>query len=222
MVAWISMLGAELHQSAEPPPAGADLDYLTDMYGWIFLGVVLVAMLASIAVLAARRRRLARSPQLREGTRVTISGVVQAPATLEAALSGRPCVMYRSRARVLVHERLISEPREVDIAPFVVATRHGEIRVDVRELALEVAPERIVDPAGTLAFRARHAIPARAAAAFDEIAIEPGAKVTLCGVVAIERDLAARGERGYRDDAPTTLHLVGLPTKPVALLKLWQ
>ena len=132
--------------------------------------------------------------------------------------------MHRSRARVLVHERLISEPREVEIAPFVVVTRHGQIRVDVRELALDVPPDRVVGPATArqLAFRARHAIPERAVAAYDEIVIEPGAKVTLRGIVAIERDLDATGERGYRDDAPTTIHLVGLPAKPVALLKLWQ
>lgn len=227
MLVWISTLGGA---QDTPQPVGigrepgADYDYMADMYSWILLGVIALAILGAIAVIVVRRRRLARSPQLREGTRVTISGIVQAPATLDAALSGRRCVMHRSRARVLVHARLLSQPREVEISPFVVATRHGEIRVDVRELELDVPPERVIGPesARHLAFRARHAIPPAAAAEFDEIVIAPGAKVTLRGIVAIERDLAAAGERGYRDDAPTTIHLVGLPAKPVALLKLWQ
>lgn len=228
MLVWLSTLEAELAQYEAPKPPrpepGADLDYLADMYVWILLGAIALGMLATLAVIVVRRRRIARSPRLVEGTRVTISGVVQAPATLEAALSGRPCVMHRSRARVLVHTRLISEPREVEIAPFVVATRHGQIRVDVREIELDVPPESVVGPesARQRAFRERHAIPQDAAAAFDEIVIEPGAKVTIRGIVAIERELDAKGERGYRDDAPTTIHLVGSPAKPVALLKQWQ
>lgn len=213
-----------LETQSSPPRQSADLGYFSDMMMWILIAVIAAAVIGSVLLLVLRRRRLARSPRMLEGNRVTISGTVQAPATLEAALSGKRCVVHRSRARVVVGEKLVAEPRELEVSPFVVVTRHGPIRIDVRELALDVSAETVVDQATArqLAFRARHAIPAQAAAAYDEIVVEPGAKVTIRGIVAVERNLEAAGERGYRDDAPTTIHLRGQPSKPVTLLRLWH
>lgn len=191
---------------------------------WIAGGLIGVGFVGYVAIALLQRRRLARSPVLVEGNVVTISGVVQ-PATkpLEAALSGRGCVMHRSRARVLVKERLISEPREVEIQPFVIVTKRGLVRIDVDTLALEVPPAIVVDHATERqrAFRARHDIPEAASVAFDEIRIEPGAKVTMRGIVTLERDATAINERGYRDDAPTSIRLVGRADKPLTLLKIW-
>lgn len=199
-------------------------NYLGQLALWALLGVVAVGLIGCLAIVLIQKHRLARSPKLVEGERLTISGVVQPTnAAVEAALSGRRCVLDRSRARVLVHDRLISEPREVQIRPFVVATRYGQVRIDVSELALEVPPNTVVDLATErqLAFRSRHDIPKTAALAFDEILIEPGSKVTIRGIVSLERDPDSTAERGYRDDAPTTIRLVGDASRPLTLLKIW-
>ncbi len=201
-----------------------DVGYIFDLLLWGALGLVALGIVGHGVRVLLRRRRLAHSPQLLEGTQLTISGVVQSsPVAIEAALSGKRCVMHRSRARVLVNERLLSQLREVEIRPFVVDTRHGPVRVDVQELALEVPPDSVVDHATPrqLEFRARHAIPRSASVAFDEIVIEPGSKVSLRGVVTLERDPDATAERGYRDDAPTTIRLVGDASQPLTLLRIW-
>ena len=58
-------------------------------------------------------------------------------------------------------------------------------------------------------------------AMFDEIVVEPGANIAIRGILSVERDPTASSERGYRDDAPTIVHLVGSPSTSLTILRIW-
>jgi hypothetical protein len=167
-----------------------------------------------------RRRALANTPALADGELLTIAGVVRpAASTIEASLSGKPCVVHRSRARVFSKtNELLGEPADRDAVPFIVETKQGLVHVDPNNIELEVVPSTVVDEATPRqkAFRSRHAVAAETSAQFDEIIVEPGAKISLRGRISVERDAASTAERGYRDDAPTKVRLVS----PV-VLRVW-
>ena len=101
----------------------------------------------------------------------------------------------------------------------VVETKHGAVQVDPEKLELAVAPMTVVARATPRldAFRARHEIDADMPASFDEIVVEPGSRITIRGVLAVVRDASAAGERGYRDDIPTTVRL----DAPVTVVRIW-
>ena len=53
---------------------------------------------------------------------------------------------------------------------------------------------------------------------FDEVVIEPGARVTVAGLMMKDIDAAPpEGEVGYRDEAPVVLRLAGDVTHPLVI-----
>jgi hypothetical protein len=211
-----------------PPVPDVDLSGLRHVLYAIGAAVLGLA-LGALALLRARRNRdLRRSPPLVDSELVTISGVVQPlGAPLEAPLSGRRCVAHRSRARVFATDassQLVAEPCEHEVAPFVIETRHGPVRIDARELHLELAPSSLVDTSTShqRTFRTRHTIDRDVRAYFDEIVIAPGAKVTMRGMVSIEHDPQDASERGYREGAATRTRLVATASQPLTVLRVWQ
>jgi len=211
-----------------PPVPDVDLSNIKHVM-YAIGAAVLAFALGALALLRARRNRdLRRSPPLVDSELVTISGVVQPLGSpLEAPLSGHRCVAHRSRAQVFATDqpwRLVAEPCEHEVAPFVVETRHGPVRIDAHELHLEMAPSSLVDRS-TLhqrTFQTRHAIDRDVRAYFDEIVIAPGAKVTMRGMVSLEHDPKDASERGYREGAAVRARLVATASQPLTVLRVWR
>lgn len=153
----------------------------------------------------ARRRRRAEARldsglgKFTEGETATVVGKVRAEGTIEAALSGKACVAYEARLRarrygVAVAPELV---RKV-MVPFVLETESGSVRVDgdTFELSLPVVP---LIPRNL----AREAVLAQSFGieagmheiSCDEVRVEPGQRVAVHGVVAID---TTPGE-GYRE-----------------------
>jgi len=200
-----------------------DTGPIKDILMWVVIALLAIGAAGSVVIAVLRKRRLARSAKLTEGEHVTVSGTVKSVGTvLEAPLSGRRCVSHQSRARVVLHDRLVGEPSETETVPFVVETKHGSVQVEGELVHRELA-ETVVDTGSDRlrSFLDKHAAPKQASASYSEVVVEPGAKVTIKGIVALERDHASTDERGYRDDAPTTIKLVGTTAKPITVLKIW-
>jgi len=203
---------ALLEVGIDPSVDNDSIEHLLLAIAAAVTGIVLLGFAIRFAL---RRRDLARTSRLVEGEVVTIAGVVKPLAgTLEAPLSGRTCVLHRSRIVAATGEGLDREG-----VPFVVETKHGAVQVDPEKLELAVAPMTVVARATPRldAFRARHEIDADMPASFDEIVVEPGSRITIRGVLAVVRDASAAGERGYRDDIPTTVRL----DAPVTVVRIW-
>jgi hypothetical protein len=195
---------------------------------WGMLILISVALGAVVIVpRLLRRRDLRKSSPLVDGELVTIAGTVRPTgALLEAPLSGRACVYHRSHARLFASNAAhstLAEPVELAAAPFVVDTPRGAVRVDERDFELALPPTMVVarNTPGQRAFIARHTELAGATGSFNEVVIEPGARVTLRGMVQLEHDGASIEERGYRDRAPTVARLVPAGAAPVKLLRTW-
>lgn len=199
-------------RDAEP-----DLDGFKQLLYAIAASIILLTMIGLAIRAVLRRRRLVRSPRLADGEVVTVAGVVRALGPpIEAPLSGRSCVLHRSRIRVFTPKPL--DRSETAGVAFVVETKQGIVRIATDTTQLAMAPLTVVDRASPrqLAFRQRHGIAVDVPVAFDEIVVPPGAKVMVRGIVRAEPDEDPTAERGYRDNAPTALHLAE-PT----VLRVW-
>ena len=206
-------------------PRYAPNDY-TNFYvigGVVGGGTALVIVLAGLWTRGRRKRDLEKSAALVEGEEVTISGKVRAvDATLEAPLSGKKCVLYRTHARVFSRAsvpRLLSEPFELETVPFMIDTPRGVVRVDAPGMQLAITPERAVGAGDerVMAFLERHRVRQREGVELDEMAVEPGQMVTMKGVLRACRDGTSTAERGYRDELPIAYELVD----PVTLVRAW-
>jgi hypothetical protein len=204
--------------------------------------IALVAVIAIVlGVIIARKlvdRRLARPARLVDNELVTLIGVVRAAgATLTAPLSGRTCVAYRAHARIVAgSERpdapigaaepgVTAEPTEVEHVSFTLETANGPIGIDGERLELAVTPERVVpaQPGRELALLERHDLAAlHHKAGFDEIAIEPGAKIAMRGLLRFEVDALAAGERGYREEAPRRMRLLAPGDDAIKVVRIWS
>ena len=199
----------------DPSIDGSNVKWALALIAACVLGLgVLVGIVRGVL----RRRDLTRSARLVDGEAVTIAGVVRVVGEpLCAPLSGQRCVMHQSRAHVRG-----AAPQQPAIerggVPFIIETKRGPVRVDaIDDIELALAPLNVLDRNTDLqrAFLARHH--ANGAHGYDEIVIAPGANVTVRGVIRLERDRAASGERGYRDDAPAVTMLVS----PISVTKVW-
>ncbi len=218
---------AKLAVIGTPPEPDVDLSKLLYVIAGVAAGGVVLGVGGRTLLRGVRDRDLRRSPALVDSELLAISGIVRAAGEpLEAPLSGRSCVAHRSRARVFGganKAQLVAEPIEQEATPFVVETRHGAVRIDARDLALDVAPSGLPDRS-TLAqrtFRTRNALERDVPAYFDEIVIAPGARVTIRGVVSLEQDPHDASERGYREGAATRARLVATAAQPVTVLRVW-
>lgn len=156
-----------------------------------------------------------------EGSEVTVTGIVAADPLLAAPLTGEPCVLHWTHARVydaldfagnLVQQLVLARN-----APFAL---HGEgepiiVAADTMfELAIEPSD---VWPHAEHAARllGRYARYVRSTF-FDHVVIRPGERVTVTGVVA--RDVATGGEHGYRETAVVN-RLVGYAGRPLRITR---
>jgi hypothetical protein len=206
----------------------------------LVLGAVVLGAIVIAIVRWRRNKQLSRPAKLVDHELVTLTGIVRATAPLVTApLSGRNCVVHRSRARVFdparhepgrsvfgaVPAQLSSEPSRTESARFAIETPNGVIQVDTDVLELDLVPSPVVPRSEPreLAFLESLGIgPDRhASAGFDEIVIEPGKKISIRGMLRIDGDLANTDERGYRDGAPTRMRLVAADTAPVTIQQIW-
>ena len=203
--------------------------------GVLFVGGVSAAATAAARSFAERkraRRALKQRPVLgtllTEGTVVRVTGVVREhEATAVAPLSGRRCVVYRSRikpswlalmGKTASHEQLES----FVLKPFVVDRgAQGEVLVDSEHALLDLAPIQLpADRARREHFVVLHGKKALAArtASFEEIVVEPGGLVSVVGMMMLDpAEAPPRDESGFRDAAPPRPRLTGNRDHPLVI-----
>lgn len=170
------------------------------------------------AFVKARAQLAQGKHELVDGAVVTLVGVVQPIDLLTAPLTGRKCVALHVKAFLGPHWLT-----RFAMTRFVLATDQGEVFVEHwPEPALGFTATK-VSPAYDIAARFLQGIgymPWDAArATFEEIAIEPGARIAVHGVIRTELakpgdpDL---GELGFRE-VHTIVKLVGDPKHPLAM-----
>lgn len=198
--------------------------------GPLILLVVVAAKLIRVGAreLAAARDRAVVRDRLHAGAArivdnalVTVVGVVRARAPhqlLEAPLSGRRVVYHRSVARPRKLER---EVVAVEMTPFELETADGIVRIegDAADVVLPPAPVIPLDIHRVQRFLAEHGVGAEYAArtGVEEIAIEPGARITVQGVAHLEADPARADEGGYRERPPARVTLEPTPEHPLTI-----
>lgn len=193
---------------------------------WIAMLAILCGVVWSVMIIRylLRRRAMRKKTPLSDGEMVTLTGRVRAMEPyLTAPLSGTQCVMHRSRMYLLGSPNA-KDNAVTESARFVVETPNGDVIVDSTP-ELDLVPSPVVPrlEKRELSFMMSRNIPEarHRDAGFDEIVIAPGATVVIRGMIRVERDHGAGGERGYRDDAPTVTRLVGTPDKPLTIKKTW-
>jgi hypothetical protein len=152
-----------------------------------------------------------------ENELVVVTGVVRPlEDTLVAPLSGRTCVAYRSRAQTRFWPRI--EHETMQLRPFVLDLGDEEIVVDGQRAIFGLARLRLPrDPERELRFLARYTL--ERVATFAEVALEPGAHVTIGGtLVLVPRDEPPADELGFRDPPPPSQRIVGNRQRPLVLV----
>ncbi len=205
--------------------------------------LLVVASLASSVLFKVNRsfweRRRARRALRRvavldasatEGTRVRVTGIVRAlDRTVTAPLTGRSCVVFRSRVSTQrgragkLDQPMLCE--SFDIVPFEIELPGDAGRVVILGAAavLDVAPMKI----GWVTSERRQQLALHVGApprgtrrqSFEEVVVEPGMQVTVAGVLMKDAgDAPARGaELAYRDAAPAAMLLTGNFEHPLAI-----
>jgi hypothetical protein len=182
------------------------------------------------------RRELAASIPLGtetpEGTVVRVTGIVRERDTLIVApLSGVECVAARARVTTgLWHTRGVLKPREwfaivsFLIArdgepPVVVEGQHALISLPGEKLARAKPGSRELARREQLLLQLGDKATNAYRAGCEEIAIVPGMRVSVVGLMMLGRSEAPVGddERGFRELAPSTLRLVGNATHPLVI-----
>ncbi len=198
---------------------------------------ILAAAVGSAALTAGRkiverrraRRVLRERPELEasspEGSEVRVTGVVRVlEDTLEAPLSGRTCVVFRSRiyakrrvARVALH------PQEtLRMVPFLVERADGSrVTVDGKHVLLDLDP--IKPPADSprrtqLALALGVSIKDLRGANFEEIVVEEGMRVSIAGLMMKDiTDAPPTGELAFRDAEAPALRIAGDAAHPLVV-----
>lgn len=199
-----------------------------------------LVMAGSAAIGATRkvleRRRARRELQSRpvldpasgEGEVVRVTGVVRiAEGTIVAPISGRTCVVFRSRATDSMWSvRRAMLPKEsFEMVPFIVERATGErVAIEGRHALLDLPNLKLPAPRTAdlrerrTLFMKMHGIETRHTGVFEEVVVEEGMKITVAGLMM--KDLAEEppdGETGYRDEAPARLRLAGDVEHPLVI-----
>lgn len=204
-------------------------------------GFGILAVIAGSAAIGAGRKLLerrrarrelrekaalnARSP---EGEVLRVTGVVRMlDGTLTAPLSGRTCVVFRSR--VQSGGKLTSmamRPREaIAMVPFIIDRgADGQVLVEGKHVLLDLAPLKMKRQAIEQRRREQFLVEQGFAlrelgrALFEETVVEPGARVSVAGLMM--KDLPtepAAEELGFRDATPPNLRLAGNVEHPLVI-----
>jgi hypothetical protein len=199
-------------------------------------GIAALATAMSVAARERQRREAVRArlaagqPELADNTVVTLRGTVRALGEpLAAPLSGRPCVAHYSIARTKPRAGLMAlegRVHETDslassaMVRFVLVTRDGDIIIDAdrAEIAQPTRPiiPRKLDREVQFVVDAGFSNQSVEAFAFEEVVIEDGMKIAVCGVARVEITAAAGGEGGFRE-APTSVRVVADERHPLTI-----
>jgi hypothetical protein len=205
-------------------------------------GIAFITVFAGSAAIGVGRqileRRRARrelrekaplSPTSREGNVLRVTGIVRiADSILTAPLSGRECVVVRSRVRsgqgIMARAQKPSET--MAMVPFVIDRgTDGTVRIEGEHVLLDVAPltlaRKDIPIERRQKFLARHGLTHREAgrAFFDETIVEAGMRVSVAGLMMKDlSDEPMLDERGFRDDAvATNLRIAGNAAHPIVI-----
>lgn len=172
----------------------------------------------------ARRRLRAGGARPADGSVVTLTGTVRAIGPLlEAPLSGRGGVLYRSAGRLPRTEPVV----EAQMVAFELHTAEGIVRVDGAwaELLLPPVPLAPRQLERERSFLVRGGLEIMddadlATANFAELVLEPGHKISVHGLARIVLDPASSTERGYRDDGPRRITIIEPPAAPITIARV--
>jgi hypothetical protein len=158
------------------------------------------------------------SASSREGKRVRATGVVRVlDETVIAPLTGRECVVARSRIRGAPYPSVMLQIRpfllELPAPPAVVIDGGDAL------LGVPAVDRRRSDLERDVSFAARFGIKATVNVWFEEVVIAPGDRVTIGGV--LMHDLNPQppsNERAFRERVPPRLRLVGSEQHPLVIV----
>ncbi|MFT3700320.1 MAG: hypothetical protein QM831_44660 [Kofleriaceae bacterium] len=196
-------------------------------------------MLGSFAIGAGRKmleRRRARKAlrsrpvldkQTAEGEVVRVTGIVRGTGQLlEAPISAKPCVMYRSRvmsAGGLVR-RAFKAQESFAMTEFVIERdSDGKlIAIDGAHALLDLPQLKLPSPSTSAEhdrrekFLALHGIRSNNGGVFEEVIVEDGMRVSIAGLVM--KDIGdVADEVGYREGGSETLRLAGNADHPLVI-----
>ncbi len=156
---------------------------------------------------------------IEEGAEITVTGTVSAEELVIAPLTGQPCVLHRTHARVWdrldAAANLVDEVLLVRHAPFVLEADGQAFHITgTMAIAVDIRPVDVwPHPAHAAALLAGYA-PFVRSTFFDHVVVHPGERLTVTGVVA--REMASDGEHGYRETGIVT-RLVGYDGRPLRI-----
>lgn len=202
--------------------------------GFITIAVGSAAIGAGRKILERRhaRRELREKPVLGanspEGVVVRATGIVQVlDQTLVGPLSGRTCVVVRSRVSGggKLTSRAQRPKEQIAMVPFVLDRGEaGRVVVEGKHVLLDLPPLRVRRKAFERSRREHFLISQGLTlrelgrAIFEETLVEPGMRVSVAGLVM--KDLAtepAGDELGFRDAPPTNLRIAGNVEHPLVI-----
>lgn len=210
---------------------------MPDFAGFGFLALIAGSAAIGFGRKVLERRRARRTIRQQaplasdspEGVTVRATGVARADdMTLLAPLSNRPCLVVRSRVTTgKGFAGLAARPKEtITMVPFLLDRgADGIVRVEGHHVLLDLPPIQLrgdhTDVERQQLFMSTHGLPLRdhGEASFEETLVLPGDRITVAGLVM--KDVAdapvVDGERGFRDEQPTTLRLAGNAAHPLAI-----
>ncbi|HEY5947140.1 MAG TPA: hypothetical protein VIV40_16670 [Kofleriaceae bacterium] len=176
----------------------------------------------------ARKRLKSASMTLTDRAVVTVVGTVREPAELLVApLSGRRCVLFESFAHVKQlqsgqrYAEQIGELRQRQMVPFELDIGDEVVLVDGTSADVELPPAAIVPRKieREVAFLVAGDQPGKLVAnsGFEETTIAVGDRIAVQGMAIIELDPTAPDERGYREQAPRKIRIVGHDDHPLTI-----
>jgi hypothetical protein len=208
-------------------------DFANLAVGLLMVGSAAIGATRKVLERRRARKELLSRPVLGadtdEGAVVRVTGIVRvAGEALVAPVSGRPCVVYRSRvtsAGGLVR-RAFKARESFAMVPFALE-RDGDgvaVAIEGRHALLDLpnvklpAPRTSDERERRVSFLALHGLKASAGGVFEEVIIEVGMHVTIAGLMM--KDIAEtppEGEAGYREQAPASLRLAGDVAHPLVI-----
>lgn len=206
-------------------------DFANLAVGLVMAGSAVVGATRKVLERRRARRALRSKPLLAqetpEGEVVRVTGVVKVgEATLVAPISGRACVVYRSRVTdgMWTVRRAMLPNETFEMVPFTLVRDDGsKVEISGKHALLDLPNLKFPESTPELVerrdkFMELHKIKSGHAGVFEEIVVEDGMRVSVAGLMM--KDLAEApvdGEAGYRDEAPSTLRLAGDVAHPLVI-----
>jgi hypothetical protein len=169
----------------------------------------------------ARKRLAAGTSTIEDHTIVTLTGIVRARTTLEAPLSGTPCVAFLALG-VATHGGRYDERTPIakqEIVPFELVTDDGVVLVDTASADIVHEPRSLIprDIERQTKFLVEHGFDARMlrTSSFQQVAIADGDKIAVQGLALVEQ-VPPSDASGYRD-TERTIRLVAHDSHPLTI-----